>query len=53
MTMMTSSFEMTLNLSYHFKLRKFMKLSVKIKLMAAFGGDYFIFENYGRVPEKA
>ena len=41
MTMMTSSFELTLNLSYHFELRNFMKLSVKIKLMTAFGEDIF------------
>ena len=37
MRMMTSSFEMTLNLSYHFELRNFMKLSVKIIIMTAFG----------------
>ena len=39
MTMMTSSFELTLNLSYHFEFRNFMKLSVKIKLMTAFSED--------------
>ena len=44
MTMMKSSFELTLNLSYRFEFRNFMKLSVKITLMTVFGDDLFISE---------
>lgn len=44
MTMMMSSFELTLKLSYRFEFRSFLKLSVKIILVTVFGDALFISE---------